>query len=162
MASKTLSIPEAIQYSEDLRAAGKRIVLAGGCFDILHVGHLSFLEKAKTHGDALFILLESDEAIKIIKGEKRPINPQQDRAKVLASLTMTDHIIKLNGILKNEEYDKLILALKPAIIATTKADPQRRHKERQAALSGAKVVDVTEMINTTSTTKIADLLQKEL
>lgn len=162
MAIKTLSIGEAIKLSESLRTAGKKIVLAGGCFDILHVGHLTFLEEAKKQGDLLLILLESDEAIRDRKGKNRPINSQTDRARMLASLTATDSIISLKGILENKEYDKLISAIKPAIIATTRADPHRGHKERQAALSGASVVDVTDMVHTNSTTKIAKLLQSEL
>lgn len=108
------------------------------------------------------MLLESDEAIQKLKGKNRPINSQADRARIVASLMMTDAILPLEGILENKDYDELILTIKPAIIATTRADPHRGHKERQAALSGARIVDVTEMVHTNSTTKIATLLQSEL
>lgn len=160
--NKILTTQQAITLSEKLRNEGKKIVLAGGCFDILHAGHISFLKRAKEQGGTLFILLESDDAIKKTKGDNRPINTQADRAEMLASLLMTDYIVLLEGTLTNDDYDKLILAIKPDIIATTKADPYRIHKERQAKLVRAKVVDVTKMLRTKSTTKISDLLQKEL
>lgn len=162
MNGKILTTKKAIEVGKKLRQQGKKIVLAGGCFDILHIGHISYLEKSKAQGDSLFILLESDEKIRKTKGKNRPINTQEDRAEVLAKLQMIDYIVTLKGVLTNEDYDKLILAIKPAIIATTKADPYRMHKERQATLSGARVVDVTEVIQTNSTTKIAKLLRKEL
>lgn len=162
VANKIITSEQAIRLSEELREKHKRIVLCGGCFDILHIGHAIFLSHAKKQGDALFILLESDLAIRKLKGKNRPINSQDDRAMLLALLSITDGIILLNGVLYDEDYDKLISALKPAIIATTKADPQRAHKVRQADSVGANVIDVTEQIKTNSTTKIAELLQSEL
>ncbi|MEN9407292.1 MAG: hypothetical protein RLZZ455_508 [Candidatus Parcubacteria bacterium] len=162
VAKKIITPKQAVSLSEELRKNHKRIVLCGGCFDILHIGHAIFLSHAKKQGDALFILLESDQAIKKLKGNNRPINSQDDRAMLLALLSITDSIILLNGVLHDNDYDELISALKPAIIATTKADPQRVHKVRQANSVGAKVIDVTELIRTNSTTKIAELLQREL
>lgn len=160
--NKILSSEKTVALSQQLRNKNKAIVLAGGCFDILQIGHISFLQKAKEHGDILIVLLENDAFIKKTKGENRPINTQSDRAQVLSALTAVDYVLPLPGILKNKEYDKLILALKPAIIATTKADPTRIHKDRQAKLCGASVVEVNELIQNQSTTRIAKLLQKEL
>lgn len=162
MSEKIVPTIQALQLVKQFRNQGKKIVLAGGCFDIIHVGHIRFLEKAKEQGDVLFLFLESDEAIKKYKGVTRPVNTQSDRATVLSALTSVDYIIPLSGILSDEEYDRLILAIKPAIIATTKADPYRLHKERQAELSDAKVMDVTDFLQNQSTTHIAKLLQKEL
>ncbi len=160
--NKIVSPEEAANLSLQLRKETKTIVLAGGCFDILHIGHVTFLQKAKEHGDILIVLLESDAFIKNSKGENRPINTQSDRAHVLMAMTAVDYVLSLPDILKDSEYDKLILALKPAIIATTKADPTRIHKDRQAKLCGASVVEVNELIQNQSTTHIAKLLQKEL
>ncbi len=131
---------------------GKIIVLAGGCFDLLHEGHHSFLKKAKKEGDVLIILLESDLAIKTKKGENRPVNQQTIRAQNLAKLPYVDVVILLEGILTDEDYDNLVTSLKPAIIATTKGDPYRHHKDRQAAKVGAKVKEVIERLEGYSTT----------
>ncbi len=143
-------------------ARPKKVVVVGGCFDILHNGHLRFLEKARGAGDVLMVLLESDESVRQMKGANRPINPQKDRAEMLASLRVVDFVVLLNHFKTDKEYDNVINTTKPAIIATTKGDPARRHKERQARLVGAKLKDVVDQIENKSTTRIAALLAKEL
>ncbi len=141
-----------------LESTKKKVVIAGGCFDILHIGHISFLEAAKKQGEILVVLLESDDLIRKMKGEGRPINTQEDRAAVLAALSLVDYIVLLPHLLDNSQYDELIFSLKPAIIATTKADPARMHKERQAQALGISVVDVIDRIENQSTSKIASVL----
>ncbi|EKD90652.1 MAG: glycerol-3-phosphate cytidyltransferase TagD [uncultured bacterium] len=132
----------------------KKIVLVGGAFDILHKGHLIFLEKAKQQGDELVLLLESDEKIKKLKGEGRPVNTQSKRAAALKKLAIIDKIISLHKNMANSDYDKLILKIKPSVIATTKGDKNISHKLRQAQLTGAKLIEVTDLINGHSTTEI--------
>jgi D-beta-D-heptose 7-phosphate kinase / D-beta-D-heptose 1-phosphate adenosyltransferase len=73
--------------------SGKKIVFTNGCFDILHSGHVAYLHKARTLGDVLIVGLNTDESIKRIKGENRPINGLADRLNVLAGLSSVDHII---------------------------------------------------------------------
>jgi len=158
--NKILSIEKAIKKSEELRKRGKKIVLVGGCFDILHVGHITFLENARKEGDVLFVLLESDENIKKIKGANRPINAQVDRANILSHLDVVDYVIKIPPIKNDNDYDGLVILLKPAIIATTKGDPMRVHKERQAGQIGAKVVDVIEPVINQSTTRLISILNE--
>lgn len=155
---KVLNADQAISLFKNLRQRNKRIVLAGGCFDILHVGHIDFLKGAKKQGDILVVLLESDENIKKIKGSKRPINTQSDRATILSNLGMVDYIIPLPPFKQNEDYDKLVISLKPAIIATTKGDSSIAHKERQSKQIGAKVVEVIEPVSNKSTTKLLEIL----
>lgn len=159
---KILNPNETIEISKNLQSEGKHIVLTGGCFDILHTGHILFLEKAKEHGDLLFVLLENDENIKQTKGEKRPINNQTDRATVLAALSMIDYVILLPYMDSNTSYDELISSIKPAIIATTEGDPGRIHKERQAKLVDAQLVDVVHKLENRSTSRIAKILENEL
>ncbi len=159
MKGKILTVQQSTEVANNLNNQNKKIVLVGGCFDILHVGHIEFLKGAKKKGGTLFVLLESDENIKKIKGHKRPINTQGDRATILSSLSMVDYVIPLPVFKNNFEYDKLVSSLKPAIIATTKGDLHRTHKERQAALIGAKVVDVVEPITNQSTTKLVKILE---
>ncbi len=153
---------EAVNIARKIRQAGKRVVLAGGCFDILHTGHMAFLEAAKQDGDVLFVLLESDQMITKTKGQNRPINAQKDRATILASLAPVDYVVLLTYLQSHQDYDMLVLALKPAIIATTKGDPGRHHKERQAKLLHIKVVDVMKRIPSSSTSKLAKLLSLDL
>lgn len=159
---KIVNILDAIEISKELKDEGKSIILAGGCFDILHGGHIEFLEKAKEKGDFLFILLESDETIRKIKGTDRPINTQTQRAKVLSALNIVDYIINIPCFKTDQEYTELVIQLKPDIIATTKGDPYRQQKEKQAVLINAKVIEVIEKVPNQSTSKLVKLLFGDL
>lgn len=160
--NKIVNIEKAVQIVKKLKQQGKKIVLAGGCFDIIHVGHVEFLKKAKEKGTVLFILLESDEKVKQIKGKNRPIHTQKERAKVLSVLEMVDYVILLPYLAENKDYDNLVMQLKPDIIATTKADRYKIHKERQAKLLNAQVLDVIERLPNKSTNLLALKLSQEL
>ena len=118
--TEIINTKKAIIISKKLKREGKKLVLAGGVFDILHIGHVKFLEAAKKKGDILFILLESDESVKKYKGINRPINGQKERAMILSFLRPIDYVIILKEMKTNSDYDKLIINLKPDIIATTK------------------------------------------
>jgi len=157
---KIITTEQINELNQTLHQQNKRIVLVGGCFDILHIGHITFLEKAKTQGDSLIVLLESDETITRTKGPKRPVNTLHDRAKILSALSYVDYVITLPPLMTDKSYETLVIALKPAIIATTSGDKNRAHKERQARLVQAKVVDVTPQISDKSTTKLIKLLDE--
>lgn len=75
-----------------MRAAGKRLVVTNGCFDLLHVGHITYLETARNQGDALLVGVNGDEAVRQLKGPERPVNEEGDRAAVLAALESVDGI----------------------------------------------------------------------
>lgn len=158
--SNILSIPEALETARQLQKENKKIVVSGGCFDILHIGHISFLEEAKKRGEILFVLLESDTTVKRTKGLDRPIHTQEQRAKILASLRFVDHVVLIPDDFTNQDYDKLVIGLKSAIIATTKGDPGREHKERQARLSKAQVINVIRHIPDTSSSRLVKILSK--
>ncbi|OGH41549.1 MAG: hypothetical protein A3H79_04170 [Candidatus Levybacteria bacterium RIFCSPLOWO2_02_FULL_36_8b] len=159
---KILNVKEAIRIAKKLRSKNKTIVLAGGFFDILHLGHIKFLEKAKKYGDYLFLLLEDDKKAKEEKGEKRPINLQKDRAKILSTLQSVDYIAMLNNMTNNDCYDKIITQIAPNIIAATNPDPYINHKERQAKLVQGKVVYVIRRIRNYSTTKLSKQISKKI
>ncbi|MCS7337163.1 MAG: D-glycero-beta-D-manno-heptose 1-phosphate adenylyltransferase [Verrucomicrobiae bacterium] len=89
---KILSLEQLPAWRQALRAAGKKLVVTNGCFDILHVGHVTYLEAARAHGDALLVGVNSDESVRALKGPGRPINPEQDRALVLAALECVDAV----------------------------------------------------------------------
>ncbi len=75
---------------KELKKQKKKIVFTNGCYDILHIGHIKFLKKAKKYGDVLLVALNSDSSVKKIKGEKRPIIPQRERAEILSALEFVD------------------------------------------------------------------------
>lgn len=80
-----------------LDAAGRRIVFTNGCFDLLHAGHVRYLQQARGLGDALVVGLNSDRSVRELKGEGRPLNPQDDRAEVLAALGCVDYVVVFDG-----------------------------------------------------------------
>ena len=158
--SKVITLKKAIKISKNLHFKKKGLVLCGGCFDILHIGHIKFLKNAKKQGSSLFVLLESDESVKKIKGKERPINSQSDRAEILSAVSSVDYIILLEGIKDDSWYDKLILDLKPDVIAVTKGSLQIKHNKRQAKLVNAKVLEVISRIENKSSTNLAKLISQ--
>lgn len=153
---KIISVFKSKSVFKDFKKTGKIIVLAGGCFDILHIGHIEFLKNAKKKGDILVLLLESDESIKNLKGENRPINNQKNRALILSSVAFVDYIIPLEKIYKDENYADLINEIKPDVIAITKGDPNERKKKLQAKSVGGKVKVVLKKLPDHSTTKLLE------
>lgn len=134
--------------------AGKKVVLAGGCFDVLHPGHIVFLESAKKEGDLLVVLLESDLKIKELKGEDRPFFTQVDRAKVLSSVRFVDFIVLMTYSNNESDYDEVVLKINPSVIAATKGGVDEAFKKRSAEKAGADLRFVTEVIGDYSTSQI--------
>lgn len=95
-----------------LRSKGRKVVFTNGCFDILHPGHVFYLEKAARMGDVLVVGLNSDASVRAIKGRERPINSQRDRAKVLSALSFVDYITVFGE--KTPEF--IIKKLKPDVL----------------------------------------------
>jgi len=157
---KIINLEQSKTLAQKLHQENKRLVVVGGCFDLLHVGHIAFLEEAKKQGDILIVLLESDETIAKNKGSKRPINTQENRAKILAALLVVDYVLALKPNMTDQDYDALVFAIKPAIIATTQGDTNRHYKEHQAQNIGAQVVDVVMPIHNQSTTRLIHLLDE--
>jgi rfaE bifunctional protein nucleotidyltransferase chain/domain len=124
--SRQMTLAEAAVLAERLRAAGRRIVLANGCFDLLHVGHIRYLEEARRLGDVLFVGINSDAAVARLKGAGRPLMPAAERCEVLAALRAVDHVV----VFDDDTADGLIRALKPDVHAkgtdyTTESVPER-------------------------------------
>lgn len=111
----TSKLKNAIQLSRTLgamRSKGQKIVFTNGCFDILHPGHVSYLERASRMGDILVVGLNSDRSVRAIKGKDRPINKERDRAYVLSALSFVDYVVIFS------EYTPRILIkkLKPDVL----------------------------------------------
>jgi rfaE bifunctional protein nucleotidyltransferase chain/domain len=106
-----LTLPEARHIRDEIRAAGKTLVFTNGHFDLLHSGHLDYLEKAHTLGDALFVGINGDAATEALKGQGRPLVPASDRARLVAALDCVDATVIFEALTANE----LIETLKPEI-----------------------------------------------
>lgn len=128
-------------------------VLVGGCFDVLHFGHLEFLKAAKQQGSRLVVALESDEFIRTVK-HREPIHVQEERRAILEALRFVDKVVLMSKIPSVADYEELVRRESPSVIAVTEGDPQLENKRRMAALCGAKVVTVTPLIRQLSTTSI--------
>ncbi len=92
MTAKVLSVDELARVSKALRAEGRRLVVTNGCFDLLHVGHVRYLQAARKLGDALAVAVNGDASVRALKGEGRPLNRETDRAEVLAALACVDYV----------------------------------------------------------------------
>jgi FAD synthetase len=135
-------------------------VLVGGCFDLLHYGHIKFLEEAKKAGDYLVVALESDENVRRMKGPTRPIHTQELRKHMLLSLKYVDEIINLSSMHSDNDYLRLVQKVKPTIIAITDGDTMKDKKEMHAKTVGARLI-VIPKIHTPSTSQLAKLLELE-
>ncbi|MEA1997427.1 MAG: D-glycero-beta-D-manno-heptose 1-phosphate adenylyltransferase, partial [Gemmatimonadota bacterium] len=102
-----------LRMVSEWRARGKRIVFTNGCFDLLHAGHVIYLEKARREGDCMVVGLNSDRSVRALKGESRPVIPQHERARVLAALSSVDAVI----LFDEDTPLKLIDAVRPDVIA---------------------------------------------
>lgn len=109
---KILSRENLRERLEILRGEGKKIVFTNGCFDILHVGHVKYLNRAKELGDILVLALNSDSSVEAIKGPLRPVVPQDERAYIMASLDMVDYVT----IFDEDTPLELIECLEPDIL----------------------------------------------
>ncbi|MBI5614278.1 adenylyltransferase/cytidyltransferase family protein [Candidatus Gottesmanbacteria bacterium] len=138
----------------------EKIVLVGGCFDVLHYGHIQFLITAKNHGDRLIVALESDENVKTRKGNNRPIHTQAQRKAMLLALSCVDEVIELPTMDTDQKYFNLVTTIKPSVIAITEGDPYKEKKSSQAASIGASVIEIPK-IHTPSTTQLAKLIGLE-
>ncbi len=110
--NKIVELSELKQAVATYKAMGRKVVFTNGCFDILHVGHVTYLEAARKEGDCLVVGLNSDSSIRSIKGEGRPVNNEMSRARVLAALGCVDHVVLFS---EDTPYN-LITALMPDVL----------------------------------------------
>jgi rfaE bifunctional protein nucleotidyltransferase chain/domain len=105
---KIKTLEEMIQLRAGLRELGKRLVFTNGCFDILHIGHVRYLNKARSLGDALAVGINSDRSVREIKGELRPIVPELERAEVLAALACVDFVFIFDDSTPKRVLDAIV------------------------------------------------------
>jgi rfaE bifunctional protein nucleotidyltransferase chain/domain len=111
MKEKIIDTGRAATISKELRERGRRLVLTNGCFDLLHVGHVRYLEAARALGDALIVAINGDESVRALKGEGRPLNREAERAEVIAALECVDYVV----IFPEVRATALLEKVRPAI-----------------------------------------------
>jgi rfaE bifunctional protein nucleotidyltransferase chain/domain len=111
--TKLKSASELARIRDELEAQGRRLVFTNGCFDILHAGHVRYLQQARQLGDALLVALNGDESVRALKGPTRPLNSQDDRAEVLCALGCVDYVT----IFPEVRVTHILRAVKPQIYA---------------------------------------------
>jgi rfaE bifunctional protein nucleotidyltransferase chain/domain len=146
---KTLDELRRIVASE--KANGKTVVLANGCFDLFHVGHIRYLREAREKGDILVVALNSDSSVRRLKGPCRPILPQRERAEILASFWFVDYVT----IFTRTNVEKILLALRPAfhvkgsdytVNTVPERDAVKKYGGRVAIVGGPKVKNTSDII----------------
>ncbi|MBQ1867545.1 D-glycero-beta-D-manno-heptose 1-phosphate adenylyltransferase [Selenomonas sp.] len=106
-----ISTDDIAAFCEVLRKGGKKVVFTNGCFDILHAGHVTYLEKARSFGDCLVLGLNTDASVRANKGPSRPINSELDRAKVVGALKAVDYVV----LFGEQTAETLIAKVKPDV-----------------------------------------------
>jgi len=119
--------------------AGKKVILANGCFDILHVGHVRYLEGARKLGDALVVALNSDASVKKLKGPDRPILNEQERVALVSALRCVDHVV----VFDEPDVTQILQTLRPAVHAKGTDYTEATVPEREQVLAYGGEVRIT-------------------
>jgi rfaE bifunctional protein nucleotidyltransferase chain/domain len=130
-ARKILAHVELRELIQQAKAAGKRVVFANGCFDTIHVGHVRYLKGAREQGDILIVGVNSDESVRHLKGEGRPILDEQARAQLVAALRCVDYVV----VFPDPNVERLLEELRPDVHAkgtdyTAESVPERATADR--------------------------------
>jgi len=119
--------------------AGKKVVLANGCFDILHVGHVRYLEGARNLGDTLVVAINSDRSVKALKGESRPILNENERVALVSALRCVDHVV----VFDEDDVTRVLNVLRPSIHAKGTDYTEATVPEREQVLAYGGQVRIT-------------------
>jgi len=148
---RIVTAEELARLRDEADRAGRRLVFTNGCFDLLHAGHVRYLQQARELGDALAVGLNSDRSVRELKGEGRPINRQDDRAEVLAALGCVDYVVIFDG----KRATDVLRTVRPHVYAkggdytTDSLDPEERAALAEAG-SGIKILPLVPGRSTTS------------
>jgi rfaE bifunctional protein nucleotidyltransferase chain/domain len=138
MSGKILDPARLADIADSLRAQGRKLVLTNGCFDLLHVGHVRYLQAAGALGDALVVAINGDDSVRELKGKGRPLNSEKDRAEIVAALACVDYAV----IFPEIRVTRMIEKVRPAIyVKGGDYTPATLHSEERAALEkvGAEI-----------------------
>ena len=156
MIEKILTPELMLRERQRLRAAGNRLVFTNGVFDLLHVGHVRYLEQARALGDALLVAINSDRTVRELKGPARPVFDQAERAEILAALRFVDYVIVFDDISPRS----LIAELLPDVLVKG-GDYQldRIHGREEVEAAGGKVISLP-FVEGASTTQVIERMKK--
>lgn len=149
-ARKIVSLEEAIAFARRCQAEGKTVVFANGCFDIIHAGHVSYLDEARAEGDALIVGINSDASERAIKGPSRPIVEQSERAELIAGMEAVDRVV----IFEEETAERCLRQIRPDVHAkgtdyTAQTVPERWVADElgiRVAITGAPKINASKQI----------------
>ena len=132
-----VSREEIRKIAAELKAKGKKIVLANGCFDLIHIGHIRYLREAKSYADVLIVAINSDESVRSLKGPGRPLLPERERAEIVDSLEMVDYVF----IFDEPDVREILRELRPDYHAKGgDYTPETVPEKDVAEAVGAKVI----------------------
>ncbi len=145
------------KFVENLHTIGKTVVVTNGCFDILHVGHVRYLQKTKTFADYLIVLLNSDKSVRAIKGETRPINNENDRAEILCALSCVDYVVLFDETSPRNLLDEI----KPDVYTKGADYTMETLPEADIMRKNGTRVEFIEFVDGKSTTGIINKMNNE-
>ena len=149
---RLVSQDEILKIVREGQKLGKTFVATNGCFDILHVGHVRYLQKTKALADYAIVMLNSDKSVKMIKGEDRPINNEQDRAEILNALSCVDYVV----LFEEKSPASLLEKIKPDFYTKGGDYTIETLPEREVVLKCNIKVRFIDFVEGKSTTKIID------
>ncbi|MCM1264908.1 MAG: D-glycero-beta-D-manno-heptose 1-phosphate adenylyltransferase [Candidatus Gastranaerophilales bacterium] len=144
-------------FVKKLHEAGKTVVTTNGCFDILHVGHVKYLQKTKTYANYLIVLLNSDKSVKSIKGDSRPINNENDRAEILTALSCVDFVVMFD----EDSPANLLDEIKPDVYTKGADYTMETLPERDIMIKNGTRVEFIDFVQGKSTTNIIDKINNK-
>ena len=145
-----VSQEEIIDIVRKGQAEGKTFAATNGCFDILHVGHVRYLQKTKSFADFSIVMLNSDKSVKMLKGDSRPINSEQDRAEILNALICVDYVV----LFEENSPAKLLEAIRPDIYTKGADYSLETLPERDVVIRNNIKVEFIEFVQGKSTTNV--------
>ena len=138
MSEKIVQPDRLAAIAESLHAQGHKLVLTNGCFDLLHTGHVRYLQAARALGDALAVAINGDDSVRVLKGEGRPLNTESDRTEIVAALACVDYVVTFPEV----RVTRLIEKVRPSIyVKGGDYTPASLHPEERSALErvGAEI-----------------------
>lgn len=146
---------EIISIVQNGQKNGKTFVVTNGCFDILHVGHVRYLQKTKSYADKLIVMLNSDISVKAIKGDSRPINCEADRAEILSALSCVDYVV----LFDEKSPARLLEDIKPNVYTKGADYTLETLPEKDVVLRNGIRVEFIDFVDGKSTTNVINKIK---
>lgn len=152
---KLLDLQSLVATAKELKSHGKRIAATSGCFDVLHAGHVAYLSEAKAQADALVVMLNSDNSIRRLKGNERPIVPENERATVIAALESVDYVC----IFEDSTPCRAYAEFKPDVVIKGGDYAGKHIPEMDTVAQYGGTVEYVSLVNGCSSTSIIEKIK---